>query len=58
MFKADVDVDALAQHPAVGGQGQVGHHSVQHSAPGDDYLKHKVSQLFHFKAHTPQFAEQ
>ena len=33
MLEADEDVDSLAEHPAVGGQGQVGHHSVQHSAP-------------------------
>ena len=55
MLEADVDVDSLAQHPAVGGQGQVGHHSVQHSAPGDDYLKQKVSCWgvnFLFLAHT------
>ena len=34
VFEADEDMDSLTEHPAVGGQGQVGHHSVQHSAPG------------------------
>ena len=27
VFEADVDVNSLAEHPAVGGQGEVGHHS-------------------------------
>ena len=34
VLKADEDMDSLTEHPAVGGQGEVGHHSVQHSAPG------------------------
>ena len=38
VFEADVDVNSLAEHPAVGGQGEVGHHSVQHPAPGQELI--------------------
>ena len=52
VLETDEDVDSLAEHPAVGGQGQVGHHSVQHSAPG--HLKLIVGgQLFNFQHTLP-----
>ena len=34
VFEADVDVNSLAEHPAVGGHGQVGHPGVEGPAPG------------------------
>ena len=34
MLEADEDVDALAEHPAVGGQCEVRHYRVEHPAPG------------------------
>ena len=51
VLEADEDVYSLAEHPAVGGQGQVGHHSVQHSAPGGSHgdLTGKAELLFHFQ---------
>ena len=51
MLEADEDMDSLTEHPAVGGQGQVGHHSVQHSAPGGSHgdLTGKAELLFHFQ---------
>ena len=33
VLKTNVNVDSLTEHPAVCGQGQVGHHSVEHPAP-------------------------
>ena len=34
MLEANEDVDALAEHPAVGGQCEVRHYRVEHPAPG------------------------
>ena len=43
MLEANEDVDALAEHPAVGGQCEVRHYRVEHPAPGGQTLV-----IYHF----------
>ena len=46
MLEANEDVDALTEHPAVGGQCEVRHYRVEHPAPEDRqlwYINSKIS---------------
>ena len=45
MLEADEDVDALAEHPAVGGQREVRHYRVEHPAPGGQTLVIIISKI-------------
>ena len=45
MLEANEDVDALAEHPAVGGQREVRHYRVEHPAPGGQTLVIIISKI-------------